>query len=351
MRASPRTGSALLPWLAGALLLVGCTPPSLNESEWQRYRARFLDQGRIVDRDNGDVSHSESQGYGLLFAESAGNRDDFEQIWRWTQQTLQREDGLFSWRYRPCPSRDRACIDDPNNASDGDLLIAWALLRAGQRWGDRRFVAEAQRISAAVAANLLVEDHGYLLLLPGAEGFVTERNGQPHYRLNPSYWLFPALRAFAGHFGPAPWRQLARDGERLLAAARFGAPPLHPDWFTLGPDGPYLGDGYEPVYGYNACRVPLHIAWGRRKSAEIDALLAPYRELWSQPGPLPAWINLVSGRTAPYPASTGMRAIANWLRGLPPASLVDTAPTEDDNSYYAASLQLLTRLAALESNR
>jgi endoglucanase len=42
----------------------------------------------------------------------------------WTERTLLRGDvALFAWRYDP---RAPNPVADTNNASDGDMLIAWA---------------------------------------------------------------------------------------------------------------------------------------------------------------------------------------------------------------------------------
>ena len=40
--------------------------------------------GRVVDNVNGGISHPESQGYGMLLAIAAGDRDTFERIWSFT---------------------------------------------------------------------------------------------------------------------------------------------------------------------------------------------------------------------------------------------------------------------------
>ncbi len=77
----------------------------------------------MIDRTNGGVSHSESQGYGMLLAVAANDRAAFEAIWAWTQAHLYvRGDNLASWKWDPAATPH---VADPNNATDGDLLIAW----------------------------------------------------------------------------------------------------------------------------------------------------------------------------------------------------------------------------------
>jgi endoglucanase len=328
-----------------ALLLADCSrPPHPLQQQWQRYAAAFVDGGRVVDRDNGDISHSEGQGYGLLFALAADDRAGFARLWSWTRATLQRDDGLFSWRYRPCASADRRCVDDPNNATDGDVLIAWALLRAGRQWDDGTYSAAAVALIRALRTQLTVADHGYRFLLPGRDGFVENRGGQRYYRLNPSYWIFPAFRDFHAVDSAGGWARLAADGERLLTAARFGAERLHPEWFLLGPDGVLLAEEAASLYAYNACRVPLHLAWDPATAA---ALLKPYRAWWSSRRPVPAWLNLRSGDPAPYAWGPGMKAIAALVgeraRAAPePPAFPDVGP---EMGYFQASLVLLSQLA------
>ena len=96
---------------------------------WRRYAERFLlPEGRIVDTGNKGISHSEGQGYGMLLAVAGGDRAAFDRLWGWTQRVLMvRGDGLAAWRWTPDGG-----VADRNNASDGDMLIAWALLRAAE---------------------------------------------------------------------------------------------------------------------------------------------------------------------------------------------------------------------------
>ncbi|MFB9085403.1 glycosyl hydrolase family 8 [Erwinia tracheiphila] len=42
-------------------------------------------------------------------------------------------------------------VADKNNASDGDVLIAWALLKAGQKWQNTAYLQTSDRIQRAIA--------------------------------------------------------------------------------------------------------------------------------------------------------------------------------------------------------
>src|SRR5579885_369047 len=127
------------------------------EDGWSVYRSRFVtDEGRVLDTGNKQVSHTEGQGWAMLIATAAGDRESFARIWGWTREKLQRHDNaLFSWRYDP--SDEKAPVADVNNASDGDILIAWALLRASRRWNETDYGRMADRILGDIRRRLLVK--------------------------------------------------------------------------------------------------------------------------------------------------------------------------------------------------
>lgn len=193
--------------------LSGCQPPTgiPAKNDWDLYKTLFLqNDGRIIDTGNDNVSHSEGQGYGMLLAVRNGEREAFERIWTWTREHLQvREDRLFIWRRRP----ETALADeDFNNASDGDILIAWALLEATEQWPDIDYRREAAEILDDLKQKLIDSWDGESILLPGVYGF----KKTDETVINLSYWIFPAFAAFVD-FDPDPvWPQLTESGQRLL---------------------------------------------------------------------------------------------------------------------------------------
>lgn len=118
---------------AGMILLalvLGMSQASAADG-WSTFKTRFMTaEGRIQDTGNKNVSHTEGQGYGMLMAVYYNDRSSFDSLWRWTQKNLSNpSNGLFYWKYTPGKSDP---VSDKNNASDGDVLIAWALLKAGR---------------------------------------------------------------------------------------------------------------------------------------------------------------------------------------------------------------------------
>jgi endoglucanase len=306
-------------------------PPPALDCWWQAYRDRFLDpSGRIVDTGNGGISHSEGQGYGMVFAVLAGDLDAFARMARWTEATLRRRsDALHSWRYDP---RSPVPVGDPNNAADGDLLIAWALALAGTKSGNGAYAAQSREIRAAIDRLCVTERFGRRVLLPGVQGFASGSE----LVLNPSYYVWPALDTFARLDGAARWGRLIADGEALIAMARFGPNHLPSDWVALsGHDELAPARDRPPRFGYDAIRVPLYAAAGRRARL-VEPVAAFWSQRLAQMHALPAWIDVVTGEEAAYPLSEGGLAVAaNLLHRPQPASLA--------RDYYAASLQMLAR--------
>lgn len=306
------------------------------EKEWQHYKTRFvLQDGRVVDTGNGGISHSEGQGYGLLLAVRNNDRESFDKIWRWSRQNLQvRKDSLFIWRRRPNVVLQD---EDMNNASDGDIIIAWALLEASQKWQDDKYQQEALKIVADIKQKLVVSWNGLDVLLPGAFGF----KHQNSIDINLSYWIFPAFSMFAIYDKDPLWERLQSSGIRLLQQARFGRWQLPADWVGLG-NGNTIHAIKSQRFGYDAVRIPLYLIWG----GYIDeAILDPFAEYWLFYGSYtPSWIALNEHSMDAYGASIGIKAIKHLTllrRGRVTTVDFDTISEQD---YYQATLSLLSKL-------
>lgn len=297
--------------------------------DWATFKAAFLDPtGRVVDNGNGGVSHSEGQGYALMLAVRNGDRAAFDRMFDWTQAHLARPDvALYAWRYDP---RETEPVADPNNATDGDIFIAWALAEAARLWRTPRYRERSDAIRAAIRSRLVVERHDRLLLLPGLDGFM---NGE-QVTLNPSYYVWSALDAFRALDGDAAWGRVIADGEALIGKARFGPLALPTDWIDVGEQDRVTPAAGRPArFGFDAVRVPLY-AWAGGRVALLPPIIAWWQGYVAGGKAIPAWVDVQSGESAPYALSAGGMAIAARLLGMAPPTLLS-----DD--YYAATLQLL----------
>ncbi len=340
---------------AGAVTALAAAPQPLRAAvapqeallaNWAVFRARFLrPEGRVVDTGNGGISHSEGQGWALLCAERCADRASFDLILSWTRGALRRPgDHLHAWRHNPAGAQSAS---DRNNATDGDLFIAAALLLAARRWNEASYNAVGVAIAQDILRLLLRRAGGRTVLLPGAGVF----EGQGSVVLNPSYYAFPVLRLLARAVPDPAWLRVVADGIGLLRGAAFGRWSLPPDWLELGEnDGvARLPGQWPPRFSYDAVRVPLYLGWaGLVEEPPVLRALDFWRDA-SHPF-LPAWADLEKDRISPYPGHGGVVAIRHWLEarrggvGFRP-ELCRLVPRDD---YYAAMIKMLTLVAYRE---
>jgi endoglucanase len=342
-------GRSVIQWIF-LILLSGPTVVWSQQADWSFFKERFLSQeGRIIDDGNHGVSHSEGQGYGLILAQINEDREAFGRIWKWTQSNLRkRGDHLFAWRWAPAGTDGAGVVEDKNNATDGDLLIAWGLARAGAAWNNAEFQVSAREIAQDVRRTMVQPSPYGLILLPGGQGFIKPEGTV----VNLSYWVFPAFRALAKIDPSSDWSRLEQTGLKLVEAARFSPLNLPPDWLLLGKGSVNLAKGFEAAYGYNAVRIPLYLVWGGIKAAKYYTGFREVGRSLSNGSP-PAKVFLPSGSFDAEPALQGMVAIYRLIAGngdIAPAGL--PAPYEAisaEEKYYSVSLGLLSNCAAAES--
>ena len=316
---------------------------------WRAYKARFVSEaGRVVDTANKGVSHSEGQGYGMLLAVAADDRATFDAIWGWTRANLMvRDDELMAWRWEP---DHRPAVADMNDASDGDLLVAWALTEAAEAWGSLPYRIAARRIAVEVGRKLLLPHSAYgALLLPAVAGFAAaDRPDGPVVNL--SYWVFPALARLPLVAPDVDWAGLGRNGLELVKQVHFGPAKLPTDWVSLHDASPRPADGFPQTFSYNAIRIPLYIAWAGLGQREI---YAPFVDIWRRNAregradlALPI-VDAASGKPTDWLVEKGYGAVA----ALTACAADGTRFTRDgrrvhsDENYYAVTLNLLALIA------
>ncbi len=326
--------------LAGLALVstsVGAVAGSITSEEWNAYKDKFVEpSGRVVDTANNNISHSEGQGYGLLLAYLSENRGDFDTIWAFTRtEMLLRDDGLAVWRWDPAATPH---VTDTNNATDGDLLIAYAAALAGRDWQRPDLLAAATTIASALAEGGVETIAGSVLLKPGNTGFgAGDRPDGPV--VNPSYWVFEALPVMAALAPDGPWDGLAESGRALIATSmKIGPSQLPPDWVSLKAV-PTPADGFPQEFGYNAIRIPLYlIRAGMRDRAMLDA----FRTNMTDSEGRVRLVDIKSGNTRQTLDDAGYRAIPALI-----GCVLDKSPLADDlrqfrtTQYYPSTLHLL----------
>ena len=221
----------ILPWLVTAILILTGTMASsqtlsvqplnlvgtVSAADWEAYRSRFVeDSGRVVDTANGNISHSEGQGYGLLLRARG-----------WGPRYLRADLELHLHRISHPRRRPRSLemgpsskprITDRNNATDGDILIAYALARAGAAWQeDPLHQRGAEARQGHRQEHLEPRPEAPSSCFPASKGFgaAIDRTGRSSISPIGFSRHFRSLAALAPEY---EWSRVWRDGVCAAAA-------------------------------------------------------------------------------------------------------------------------------------
>ena len=249
-----------------------------------RFLSRYVaGDGRVIRHDQGGDIVSEGQAYGMLVAEVAGRPALARTIWSWTTRHLGRPDGLFAWH-----ATGARQIEDPQSATDADILIAYALLRS-RGPGSPAMHRAGRRVARAVLAHEAVS-------LPDGARFPVAGPWAapvPAPVANPSYLMPGVFGALARMTGDRRWARAAAASVRLVRELTDGGRRLPPDWAGVAGGrlvaAPQPGGGAGIQYGLDAARVPLWFAGGCDAGARRLAA-AWWPQLRTAPGGAPVQI-------------------------------------------------------------
>ncbi|MCA0922219.1 glycosyl hydrolase family 8 [Pseudooceanicola nanhaiensis] len=313
------------------------------EDVWSAWRDAHMDaNGRVIDGPQQNASHSEGQGYGMLLAATAGDRSAFDRMDAWCRFNLEiREDRLMAWRWLPDA---RIRVPDLNNATDGDLFRAWALLRAAQRFDAPGYMQAARDIVSDLVTRCIAQGpDAQPLLMPAVHGFETTDG----FVYNPCYAMPLAMTELARAF----------DQPRLAAAAK-GAVEVSrqlalrgvvPDWVEVTSSGLRAAEGFSFDAGYEAMRIPLYYVWSGL--SDHPALLR-YTEAQSRvpAGTAAVVIERQTGHPRATSTEAGYRSIAALTSCVVTGQVGAIIPPFDPRAeYYPATLQMFAMIAQAEA--
>jgi endoglucanase len=306
------------------LLLVALAVVACGEDEQQP--TGFLDRyvaedGRVVRHDQGGDTVSEGQAYAMLLAVAERDEARFDRVWAWTRAHLRRPDGLLAWHWQD------GRVTDQQAATDADLDAARALMLAAKRFDVPRYAQDGRELGRAVSEHETVQ--GVLVAGPWTQDVV-----------NPSYWSPRAFAAIERVDLNEPARRLT---DQLTANG------LPPDWAQVQdwgavPTGPPSGG--DPVYSYDAVRLPIRLA--ESCQAEDRALAARlWPRLRDDPGVARRALDGTPLTEDQHPAALAGAAAAAHAAGDRQAAsrLLDRAERLDEEhpSYYGGAWVELTR--------
>ena len=316
-----------------------------DTATWRAYLARFVSStGRVIDTADGDISHSEGQGYGMLLAVAANDRAAFERIWGWTRANLAVRDDRFvgmALGTRPAAGgrRHEQCLGRRHPRRLGPY-------GSRGRMGRRRLPrGQHGGIAVELGRKLVLPRtiHGPILL-PGLAGFAAEdRPDGPVVNL--SYWVFPALARLPMVAPEFDWKGLSRNGVTLVRQSQLGPAHLPSEWTSLAAPDARAADGFQARFAHNAIRIPLYLAW-----AGLTDGVTPFGALWDKRDErgIPV-VDTATGRPVEWLGEAGYGAIAALTecaeRGRTMPAMFRTVHVANDQ-YYSVTLHLLTLVAA-----
>ena len=314
-----------------------------NEPTWVQFKSSFVKRdGRVVDNANGNIAHSEGQGFAMLMAVAADDSATFDSIWQFTRSKLGvRKDNLLAWRWKPGIFGG---VKDKNNATDGDILIAWALLEASEAGFGTHYRKQALAILRDIKKLVKQDDTFGNYLLPAKFGFTADHHRGKNV-INVSYWVYPAFERIEKLTGDRSWKGLMRSGDAILRRASANRSGLPSDWNTLKRHKGAIGTHYKfnSEFSYNAIRVPLYLAWS--KTGSFD-LLEGFQKNWVQRGSSLMQVNVKSNRARKSFRNPGYSAVAAIIDcSVSGTAFPSKLRRNLDKTYYPASLQMLSIIA------
>jgi endo-1,4-beta-D-glucanase Y len=252
------TTSHLLP---SSLLQSNSNPPpkypEILSSTWQYYKQNFIQDGRVIDPYQDNLTTSEGQSYAMLRAVFMNDRTTFDQVWSWTRTYLTNADELFAWKW------NYNTIQDPASATDADQDIALALILAYQKWNYEPYSIDARKTINAIWRHEVAfhQDQPYLLAGSWA-------NRSELLILNPSYFSPVNYRYFALLHPHQDWMSVINTSYQALQgctqANLTGSPgSLPPDWCALSKATSTYVASPNPQgtdFSFDAIRTPMRIS-------------------------------------------------------------------------------------------
>jgi len=205
-------------------------------------------------RAGGEVT-SEGQSYALLRAAWMRDEATFRKVLTWTEATMKRDDGLYSWRWLP---EGGGRIADYNTAADADVDIAFALIIAAQAFEDPGLLERAREIAVALRTGCRMPlPRGWCLA--AGNWAVEERVYNPSYFAPYAYAYFHELDPEGG------WLEARDAGYDLLPRILdLSAVHLAPDFVIVDRDGgvaPVTGkQGLDSDFSFDAMRTYWRVA-------------------------------------------------------------------------------------------
>ena len=306
------------------------------EKLWQRFKENFYRSGAVIDPMNGNRVTSEAEGYTLYLAVKFNDKKTFDETLKWVINNLMvRDDSLLAWVYKD------GKVMSKNNASDGDIFTAYALLLAYEKWKDTFYKNLALRMIEDIK-KLIIPLKQFSLILPGEYGFLEGT----YVKLSPAYYIPSAFRKFSEYDDKFFWESVYNDTYTFYSYVQFGRWKLPTDWIYFSLTEKKFFPADEKL-GIEAYREVLYILMDK-KNPEDSALL-PFKsivKLAREKGYLPFFVKPLSNEYSDWDALPGFYYVFSYLADdKTKESFRKKAiklEEKDEKNYYSMVILLLT---------
>ena len=340
-----------------------------------------------VHRDDPTDTVSEGQGYGMAISAAIGDKDLFDQLWRFTRHYLSQSankycGGLMGWMWtepsecrpldKPCDVETENCTGNNDSAFDGDVDIGIGLIYAAMQWPEYRQAALSWILKMECELNT-VFDGTWAYPAPG-DTFEPKNcqyyepgnpNSQPcsfmpgsDGRVNLSYdppGYFRVFGDFLARFlDPSKYTEQARQGHQALwyKAAEtvyemyercYDQPGVNPglvtDWGTYSAPCSAQSDNYN--WARALWRVAVDAAWFGNRT-DIPENLPGSSPHYASKSRMEAKIDNIQEFFNNFyvnnPVEPNANRFSSICQNLQPDGLVtDCDPALGHNSYFVGS--------------
>lgn len=314
-------------------------------ADWNEYKALFIaHDGRVIDKRNDHITHSEAVGYALYLAYKNDDIKTFNKVYRWYKNNLKKNDaGLIPWKWGE-DDKGKWHILDHNSATDGNLWIAYDNLLMYEHTSDINYKNEALELIQSIKEHLILKMNGSTFLIPAENGYSNEE----YIEINLSYYLFFIFDKFKEYDNDILWATLKNDGIALLKKAKFTSLELPSDWIRVMKKDHTITLGRNNHFAYDAIRIPFNII--KSDLPDKKELLTPYIKLLEAMKQLETVFGVID-------LKDGLISIHNYAYAqLSIYNMIDTYANdkrsfekkliqmrkENQDDYYSYSIYLLT---------
>lgn len=219
------------------------------------------------DDENITQTVSEAQGYGMLITTIAGEHNvesaekDYEDLYNYYIQQVDTKTKLMSWKQ--IISGDSVTEKLENNATDGDLYIAYSLIQAYKLWGTEKYKSTAE----TVLNNILEYNYNKELNIITLGSWVSKDSKE--YSVFRSSDVIPMFfKEFGEFMGNSTWDVISESMLQYLSdVSNNSTSGLVSDMIVVEngkgkvPTDIVISSETDMQYSWSACRVPMQLAY------------------------------------------------------------------------------------------